>query len=262
MVSSIRKISESGLYHVWTRGVGKQLIFENDDDRQIFLRILRWALEHFGCELHAYCLMDNHVHVLVRAADGQLSAFMQQLQALYARAFNQAHEREGSLFQPRFGSEPVETDRYYLGVVRYILLNPEEAGISRHDSYPWSSYREYVPQRGVPPVVAVTATEFALSMFRSAEDFARFVRAGAKSAQSDPCSLGEPATGITPYRRMIDSEAILLVCKIAGVDSPGKIASFPRNKRDEILRQLKELGLQQSQLCRLTGVSRSTVSRA
>ena len=94
--------------------------------------------------MHAYVLMTNHVHLLVTGREPRsISRFMQQLNRRYSRYFNKAHERTGTLYEGRFGSSHIESERYFFTVMRYIEINPVRAGMVRHPGdYPWSSHRQ------------------------------------------------------------------------------------------------------------------------
>lgn len=138
-----RQFSETGFYHVVIRGVNKQNIFYDDADRELFLELLKRYAGKYNVKIHAYCLMDNHVHLEIEDLNSNISLFMQSLCSLYARRFNKKYDRMGHLFQERYASEVILDDSYFLTVLRYILQNPEAAGISESCDYKWSSYYAY-----------------------------------------------------------------------------------------------------------------------
>jgi len=123
-----RKPSGSGYYHVVSRGIGKQVLFEETEDYERYLETLRRFLPENSISLIAYCLMENHVHLLVHADSG-LERAMKQIAVSYSYYFNAKYDRVGHLFQDRYMSEPVEDERYLLAAVRYIHNNPPKAGI-------------------------------------------------------------------------------------------------------------------------------------
>ena len=130
-------------HHVVHRGINRAAIFVDDADRHRFRSLLRTALASREVALHAYVLMDNHVHLLASpsCADG-LSLAIRSLAQRYAQYFNTRHQRCGSLWEGRFKSFVVDKDRYLLAVYRYIELNPVRAGLAeRADEFPWSSAR-------------------------------------------------------------------------------------------------------------------------
>lgn len=139
-----RKISYSGFYHVMIRGVNKEIIFKDDRDRRNFLHLLKYYKIKLNCNVHAYCLMDNHVHILIEDNNNKLGELMRNVSCVYAGEFNKKYKRVGHLFQERFKSQNVENDYYLLRLVRYIHRNPEKAGICKTEEYKWSSYREYI----------------------------------------------------------------------------------------------------------------------
>ena len=130
--------------HLIVRGNNRSPLFRDDADRCIFLQFLEEALAACPCELHAYVLMSNHVHLLATGyLPGELSELMQRLGTKFARLMNIRWNRTGTLFEGRYRSSLVDTEAYLLTCMRYIELNPVRAGIVRHpERYTWSSYRE------------------------------------------------------------------------------------------------------------------------
>ena len=112
-----RQESPSSIYHVMNRGAGKQIIFEDDADKSFFVRKLAALLREHNADLLAWCLMDNHYHLLLRIEHDSLATIMHRLQTSYAGYFNRVHEHSGALFGSRFLSEPVDSDEYLLTVV-------------------------------------------------------------------------------------------------------------------------------------------------
>ena len=145
MPRSIRIKSLTHTYHIMIRGVNKENIFVNEDDKRKFLQISQYYLNKFDVEIYAYCLMDNHVHFLLKSKEN-FNKFMQCIQTVYATYFNKKYKRIGHLFQDRFKSIPVERESYLLECVRYIHQNPVKAKISSIEKYLWSSYNEYIKE--------------------------------------------------------------------------------------------------------------------
>lgn len=144
-----RAKSSSGYYHVMARGSGGQLLFECGEDYAVFLESLGSCADEHSVSLIAYCLMPNHVHLLVRDGDDELGEMMRSLLSGYAQSYNKRTGHVGHVFQQRFKSCPVESDEYLLQLVRYIHENPAKAGICKAEEYWWSSYHEYVADRFV-----------------------------------------------------------------------------------------------------------------
>ena len=139
-----RKISETGFYHVIIRGVNKEKIFIDDEDRKTFLRLLKYYKTELDCKIHSYCLMTNHVHLLIEDQQLNIGELMKNITCVYAGEFNKKYERVGHLFQDRFKSQNVENQNYLLRLIRYIHRNPEKAGICKTRDYEWSSYNEVI----------------------------------------------------------------------------------------------------------------------
>jgi REP element-mobilizing transposase RayT len=130
-----------GIYHVTSRGNRRQSICHDDHDRRRFLATHDRVIRRCGWRLHAYCLMDNHFHLLVETPKPNLSSGMQRLKCDYAAYFNERHSLDGHLFQQRFDSRLIETEEYFAEALRYIALNPVRAGLCEHPSdWPWSSF--------------------------------------------------------------------------------------------------------------------------
>jgi putative transposase len=137
---------QAGLwYHVGARGVRKLPIFQDDDDRTIFLTQLGEVVELCAWELITYCLMTNHYHLQLRTPEPNIAAGMHRLNLAYARAFNRKHAFEGHLFDARYWSGVLQTESRLLEASRYVVLNPLRAGLcQRPDEWKWSSYRQTV----------------------------------------------------------------------------------------------------------------------
>ena len=130
------------VYHVTSRGNARQHIVADDRDRTLFLERLAQVIDRFGWLCHAYCLMDNHYHLLIETPQPNLSRGMRQLNGTYTQAVNRRHQRVGHLFQGRFTAILVEKEAHLLELCRYVVLNPVRAQMVRHPRlWTWSSYR-------------------------------------------------------------------------------------------------------------------------
>lgn len=139
------------LYHVLSRGNGRQDIFLSDDDRVLFLDLIQEFSDRFTIEVYAFVLMGNHYHLLLKTPDANLSKGMQWFGTAYTRKFNLMNSRSGHLFQGRFKSIIVENEAYLLRLSCYIHRNPLRAGIvERLSDYQWSSYRYYAYRKKAP----------------------------------------------------------------------------------------------------------------
>lgn len=145
MARGARKQSESGIYHVMLRGNERKNIFFDEEDKEYFFNTLQKVKENCTYELYAYCLMDNHVHLLIHERTDCLQRTMKRIGVIYSYYFNKKYQRVGHLFQDRYRSETVEKETYVLTAARYIHNNPVEARIVKAaEEYKWSSYHEYI----------------------------------------------------------------------------------------------------------------------
>ncbi|MBA2460538.1 MAG: transposase [Actinobacteria bacterium] len=134
-----RSLLPDGTYHAMSRGVARSTIFRDQDDRQLFLRLLLKVVERWSWEFHALCLMGNHYHFVIDASREALSAGMHRLNGVYAHGFNDRYNRSGHLFGDRFVCRVVEGDDYLHDLCRYVLGNPVRAGLcERAQDWPWS----------------------------------------------------------------------------------------------------------------------------
>ena len=145
MPRQARQQSQSGIYHLILRGVNKQVIFEDDEDREKFLWCCRYYKEISQYKVYGYCLMNNHIHLLIKEDKEPISKIMKRIGVSYVSWFNHKYDRCGHLFQDRFKSETVDSDEYLLTLLRYIHQNPMKSGeVKKIAAYPWSSYKEYL----------------------------------------------------------------------------------------------------------------------
>lgn len=142
---NLREDFEGAVQHVFSRGNRRQSIFLEDADRQLYLRMFARVSRRAGWRCLAYCLMGNHVHLLIHTPEPTLSWGMQRLHGPYAQAFNHRHAESGHVFQGRFGSVVQRTDAHLKQTAAYIALNPVEAGMAaRPELYAWSSFHAVV----------------------------------------------------------------------------------------------------------------------
>jgi REP element-mobilizing transposase RayT len=245
MPRSARQKSGSGIYHTVLRGINKQTIFEDNEDRRIFLERLITYKEISRYEIYAYCLMSNHIHLLLKEGDEDLSTVFRRIGASYVYWYNKKYNRVGHLFQDRYRSEQVETDEYLLTAMRYIHQNPTKAGIVKEiHEFPWSSYREYTHE----PVIC--DTEFVFRLFsKDAQEALRLWTAFSQESNTDRC-LEYDSGG-----RLNDLEAAQIIKTIANVEKTGDVKALERLRRNEVIKLLRKKGLSIRQIERLTGLS-------
>jgi putative transposase len=143
-----RQLSESKIYHVMIRGNERKNIFTEDEDKKRFIEIVSEKNKDRKFSIYAYCLMDNHVHLLINEGIDEIGRIMKRINISYAYYFNKKYGRIGHLFQDRFKSEGIENDAYLLSVIRYIHNNPVKAGLVKNtEEYKWSSYSIFTDGR-------------------------------------------------------------------------------------------------------------------
>ncbi|MCH5586550.1 transposase [Shimazuella sp. AN120528] len=139
-----REKSESGVYHIMVRGIDRMSIFQEEEDYKQYLETLLRFKKSNNYELCAYCLMSNHVHLLIKEVDETIERLMKRLGVSYVYYFNRKYNRVGHLFQDRYKSESIDTEQYLLECCRYIHNNPVKAGLVKlPEEYLWSSYMHY-----------------------------------------------------------------------------------------------------------------------
>ena len=244
MPRQARRKSESGIYHIMLRGINQQQIFEDEEDGFRFLETLSKYKEQCGYEIYAYCLMGNHIHILLKEGKENLTLVLKRIAGSYVYWYNWKYRRCGHLFQDRFKSEPVEDDAYFLTVIRYIHQNPIKAGICKNiDGYKFSSYNEYINK---PNLVNV---DFCLGIIDK-EQFIEF-----NNEFNDDICLDIRDNDF----RLTDDEALKIIWKICKCKSVSDFQKFDKIKRNYYIEKLYKHRLSIRQISRLTGLSRKIV---
>lgn len=267
MPRQARGKSESGVYHIMIRGINQQIIFEDDEDQEKYLQLLRFYRKRCGFALYGYCLMDNHVHLLVKEAarpsivtimekeveagpGERLESVFKRIGVSYVRYFNRKYKRVGHLFQDRYRSEAIDEDAYLLMALRYIHRNPVKAGIcARPEEYQGSSYRAYLEERDD----GLVDTGFALSLLTG-----QHLRAYTEQESDDRFIDVEKQSALS----RTDEEARLVMRMLTGCANTSEFQKLPRQDRDGFFRQLYQKGINIAQIGRITGYSRPLVYRA
>ncbi|HEY1373323.1 MAG TPA: transposase [Candidatus Binatia bacterium] len=190
------------LYHITTRGNARRAIFKDDRDRRLLLDILQRIADRYHWLCHAYCLMDNHYHLVVETPDGHLAHGMRQLNGVYTQAYNRRHRRAGHLFQDRYKAILIDKESYLLEVCRYVVLNPVRAKAVEHPGkWKWSSYGATA---GIAKSHPALATDWVLGQFgerRSAAEqrYREFVREGAGGETIHDKVIGQSLLGTEKF---------------------------------------------------------------
>jgi REP-associated tyrosine transposase len=146
MARMLRSTLPDGYFHAYSRAVFGAVLFGDDADHRLFLKLLMRTARRCTWELHALCLMTTHYHLVLRTPVAYLSAGMQWLNGVYAQRFNKRHERYGHLFAGRFGARAIEEDEYLQRACDYVLLNPVRAGLcDSPEEWPWNGSRSGFP---------------------------------------------------------------------------------------------------------------------
>lgn len=163
MARPLRIEYEGAFYHITSRGNDRKQIFLDDNDRNTFLNILSKSCNLFNWLCHAYCLMENHYHLVIETVDASLSRGMKHLNGLYTQKFNWHHHRVGHVFQGRFKAVLIEKESHLLEACRYVVLNPLRAEMIRQpEAWPWSSYGG---TSGLCPPATCLTTDWLLQQF-------------------------------------------------------------------------------------------------
>jgi putative transposase len=181
MARPLRIEFPGAVYHVTSRGNAQQAIFMDDEDRDRFFDVLSMVGERFNWICHAYCLMENHYHLLIETLNGNLSQGMRELNGVYTQGFNQRNRRVGHLFQGRYKAIIVEKDNHLLSLCRYVVINPVRVGlIKKPEQWRWSSHGATL---GIVKRPAFLTVDWILSQFErrkkiAIEKYRKFVMEG------------------------------------------------------------------------------------
>lgn len=230
------------------RGINREIIFHEEEDYQRFLAVLKQCKEIGGFELFGWCLMDNHVHLLIRAGNEPLSTVMKRIGCRYVFWFNRKNDRVGHLFQDRYRSEAVETEAYFLTALRYIMQNPIKAGLeTQMGRYRYSSYGAYC---GKPD--ALTDTAFAGEFFESSAALRAFLEARENADVMDLPSKGMSAT---------DKDVSDWLARLSGCHDAKAFHSLDKAAQRHCVQQLHQRGATIRQIAAATALPKSNIAR-
>ncbi len=246
-----RQKSSIGVYHIMLRGVNKQTIFEEDEDNRRFLKILKRYKDISKFELYGYCLMGNHVHLLMKETEETVSSVMKRINSSYVYWYNQKYDRYGPLFQDRFKSETVESNFSFQRVLRYIHQNPLKAGLAQDVfDYQWSSIHEYLQKENL------VNSDAGLRMFYTEGEasipyFIQYMRESNTDQYLDD-----------ERKIKVSDQEIWEYIHQLGVQNSSILQQMERDRRDAVISSLKRLnGVSVRQISRLTGISKSVIDR-
>lgn len=258
MPRKARLKSKTGIYHLIWRGANRQEIFHDEEDCLRFLEILKTYKLKYEISIYAWCLMSNHIHLLMKEGKEDISVTMKRIGVSFVGYYNWKYRTTGPLFQDRFKSENVENKKYLITVVRYIHQNPVKAGmVEREKDWRWSSCRSYYGKDLYSN--KLLDGHHILKIFSedpqtALEKFKEFN----ERKNNDVCLEDEPKK-----RRLTDDEARVEIKKLLGTIEIPQVKSMPKVKRDELLRKVKGIhGVSLRQISRIFGVSLSLVYKA
>lgn len=239
MARSARRKSISNIYHVMLRGINKSRIFHDAEDNRKFIKVLKECQEISEFKLYAYCLMGNHVHLLLQVCKEPLEQVMKRIGTRFVIRYNNKYSRTGHLFQDRYKSEPVDDERYFFTVLRYILYNPVKAGIcARAEEYTWSSATDYFRGGGI------TDTSFAENI-SGREALLAYLRI----EPDDVCMDDDDPV------RISDADARKIILQIADEKEMKACLNTVAANPEKYVRRLRREGLSIRQISRITGIS-------
>lgn len=245
MPRSPRKKSSTGIYHIMLRGADRRIIFSDDADCLKFLDAIKRAKMVSGFRLFAYCLMGNHVHLLLREGKEPLEIIFKRIGSTYVYYYNWKYQLHGHLFQDRFRSEPVEGDAYFLDVLRYICQNPVKAGLCDHAfEYPWLGCS------GITEDDVLLDSLDELTELRG-DDLRKFVSA--------PCI--QEHLEDTGSKRLTDLEAMKRLKAVTKCSQIQEIGGWACERRQKAVLCALDSGISIRQLSRLTGISKAAIER-
>ncbi len=256
MPRKAREKSESGIYHIMIRGNGRQEIFHDNQDCLRFLEILKELKNKVNIKIYGWCLMGNHVHLLLEEGYENISMTMKRMGISYVGFYNKKYQTIGHLFQDRFKSEKVENDQYLLTVIRYIHQNPVKAKIVRKESdWKWSSCKEYYSNE--IKTEDILNRDLILNMFSHdrVEAIKNFIEFN-ELKNEDECLEYKEKIKLNDEQAEVKIKSLI---KGFGIEL-SDIKSLPKVKRTEVLLKIKDIeGLTYRQIAKIIGVSPNVI---
>ncbi|MCI9064158.1 MAG: transposase [Clostridia bacterium] len=248
-----RKFSSSNIYHIIIRGIDKQDIFYNDNDKNFFLSQLLEIKKKFNVEIYAYCLMYNHVHLILKVQKELMSKSIQSLGIRYSQYFNKKYDRTGAFFENRFKSKNVENKQYFMDVCRYVHRNPEKAGFSVTENYKWSSYNEYLGKEKI--------INKSILLHYYENNIEKFIDYTINQKRE----LLQETREMLEYEFMeniTDEDLSNIIMKKEKIESLLDVTKFNMEKKEKFVKNLKEIpGTNVTQIARVTRLSRYFIDR-
>ena len=246
-----REYSLSDVYHVIFRGNDKQDIFYDNQDRYIFLDRMKITQDKFKYVIFSYCLMNNHVHMVIKVKNDLLSKSMHNLGIRYSMYFNKKMGRRGHLFENRYLSKKVEDLDYFLNVCKYVHRNPENANIEKTEKYKWSSFHDYIRNKS-----KIINPKVLLHYFNDdIEEFRNF------TLEDNKNKLDKYAE-FEIINRLSEEELINIIKEKFDVQNASDVSLVNKYEREEIIKKLSDIGgTNVNQIARITKISRYEIKK-
>ena len=245
------------LYHIIIRGIDKQDIFNDDKDRNKFLEEISETQKKYGYQVCTYCLMDNHVHLVVYDVNQNISKAIQSLLIRYSMYFNKKQDRIGTLLQDRFLSRVITNKIYFLNVCRYVHQNPLKANISATEDYKWSSYQDFLNNKKDGIVnTKLLLNQFSKNNYKEAiEKFVEFHK------KHEEILDGRDILDYEMNQTLTDEQLRKIILNILKIENIHDIKTKSNEERKKLLIQLKDIKTSCRQLSRVIGIDRKTVKK-
>lgn len=256
MPRTSRFYSNSKVYHIILKGIDDQTIFYDDKDRKFFLKQISVTKNEFNYIVYAYCLMVNHIHLVIKCEDAFLATAMKSLLVRYVHYFNKKYKRKGPLMQNRYKSKCVENERYFIDLCRYVHRNPEKAGIALTQNYEWSSYKEYIGKANI-----INKNVLLYYLENRQENFIDYTL---------KTNENEELISYIEYEmieKLVDEELIKYIMRKFNINNIEDVPNFfkSQNKKDlEInLKELSKIkGINVTQVARITRLGRRVIEKS
>ena len=246
-----REYSLTDVYHVIFRGNDKQDIFYDDQDRYVFLDRMQITQDKFKYDIFSYCLMNNHIHMVIKVKDDLLSKSMHNLGIRYSMYFNKKMDRRGHLFENRYLSKKVENLDYFLNVCKYVHRNPENAKVEKTEKYKWSSYQDYIKNTR-----KIINSKILLHYFN--DDLKEFIKYTLEDNKNNLDKYAEYEI----INKISENELIDIIKTKFDVQNASDVSLVNKYEREKIIKKLAYIdGTNINQLARITKISRYEIKK-
>lgn len=254
MPRAARQFSKTGFYHIMMRGINRERIFEKEAAKKEMLHTLATKIRETDVGIYAYCVMDNHIHLLLKSEPQELAVFMKKLNGSFAMYYNREQRRVGHVFQDRYKSERVEDEEYFWGVTRYIHLNPVKAHLTKNaEDYQWSSMKDFL--LGKSDVLAKEALALKQDNFKDNKSFLEM------HEKEDMHIYLEIKEELDEMKRAASYQLINITLAEHGVNKVVDLREQEEALETLLVRLAREVKLSYQEIAKLTGLSYSMVQR-